>query len=219
MLGAQGTFTEEELKQTALANLGWWHHSLDNTIDKLDFDYMAVHLKIYASYLWELCTATVLPFEFVSVAEQFIERLDQFAAAEALDLAGASTRARAFAASARKLDACAQTWRGRYEKGEKDEAAADILNDCMKRLSRALIPLASTAKGAYGHDPYGYTPQGSMIPSLYDVPRFAKLPEGEARWMLETQLVRARNQVADALDDCRRLIDETLVKLGACRAQ
>ena len=215
MLGAQGTYTEEELKQTALANLGWWHHSLDNTIDKLDFDYMAVHLKIYASYLWELCTATVLPFEFVSVAEQFIERLDQFApAAEALGLAGAATRARAFAASARKLDACAQSWRGRYEKGEKDEAAAGILNDCMKRLSRALIPLASTAKGAYGHDPYGYTPQGSMIPSLYDVPRFAKLPEGEARWMLETQLVRARNQVADALDDCRRLIDATLATLG-----
>jgi len=97
--------------------------------------------------------------------------------------------------------------------GEKDEAAADILNDCMKRLSRTLIPLASTAKGAYGHDPYGYTPQGSMIPSLYDMPQLAKLPEGEARWMLETQLVRERNRVADALEDCRRLIDETLTKL------
>ena len=84
----------------------------------------------------------------------------------------------------------------------------------MKRLSRALIPLASTSKGAYGHDPYGYTPQGTMIPSLFDVPQFSKLPEGEARWMLETQLVRARNQVADALDDCGRLIDQTLATLG-----
>jgi hypothetical protein len=37
--------------------------------------------------------------------------------------------------------------------------------------------------------------------------------------MLETQLVRARNQVADALDDCCRLIDATLATLGACRAQ
>jgi len=215
MLAAQGAYTEEELKQTALANLGWWHHSLENTIDKLDFDYMAVHLKIYAGYLWELCTAVVLPFEFVSVAEQFIERLDKLAqGAEALDLAGVAARARAFAAAARKLDDCAQEWRGRYEKGEKDEAAADILNDCMKRLSRTLIPLASTAKGAYGHDPYGYTPQGSMIPSLYDMPQLAKLPEGEARWMLETQLVRERNRVADALEDCRRLIDETLTKLA-----
>jgi hypothetical protein len=215
MLAAQGAYTEEELKQTALANLGWWHHSLENTIDKLDFDYMAVHLKIYAGYLWELCTAVVLPFEFVSVAEQFIERLDKLAqGAEALDLAGVAARARAFAAAARKLDDCAQALRARYEKDDEDEAAADILNDCMKRLSRTLIPLASTAKGAYGHDPYGYTPQGSMIPSLYDMPQLAKLPEGEARWMLETQLVRERNRVADALEDCRRLIDETLTKLA-----
>ena len=84
----------------------------------------------------------------------------------------------------------------------------------MKRLSRALVPLASTAKGAYGHDPYGYTPQGTMIPSLFDVPRYAKLGDGEARWMLETQLVRDRNRIADALDDCRRLIDDTLAKLA-----
>jgi hypothetical protein len=84
----------------------------------------------------------------------------------------------------------------------------------MKRLSRTLVPLASTAKGAYGHDPYGYTPQATMIPSLYDVPQFAKMPEGEARWMLETQLVRARNRVADALEDCRRMVDDTLCTLS-----
>ena len=43
MLAAQGAFTEEELKRTALANLGWWHHSIENTIDKLDFAFMADH--------------------------------------------------------------------------------------------------------------------------------------------------------------------------------
>ena len=52
-----------------------------------------------------------------------------------------------------------------------------------------------------------------MIPSLYDVPRYAKLADGEARWMLGTQLVRERNRIADALGDCSRLIDETLREL------
>jgi hypothetical protein len=84
----------------------------------------------------------------------------------------------------------------------------------MKRLSRALVPLASTAKGAYGHDPYGYTPQGTMIPSLYDVSQLARTKNGEERWMLETQLVRARNRVADVLEDCRRMVDDTLRALG-----
>jgi Peptidase family M28 len=72
MLAAQGAFTEEELKKTALANLGWWHHSIENTLDKLDFAFMAEHLRIYAAYLWELTTAVVLPFEYTSVADAFI---------------------------------------------------------------------------------------------------------------------------------------------------
>src|SRR4051812_11976762 len=215
MLAAQGAYTEAELKKTALANLGWWHHSVENTIDKLDFGYMAVHLQVYAAYLWELCTAVVLPYEFVTVADHFVARLDELGAgAESIGLAGASERARAFRAAAERLDAAAQEWRGRYADGKtKDEGAADALNACMKRLSRTLVPLASTSKGAYGHDPYGYTPQGTMIPSLFDVPHYAKVPDGDERWMLETQLVRARNQVADALDDCRRMIDDTLAGL------
>src|SRR5262249_54196520 len=155
---------------------------------------------------WELCTAVVLPFEYVSVATQFIERLDELkAAAPDIGLAGAAERARAFKAAAEKLEAVAQDWRARYAAGKvKDETPADLLNGAMKRLSRPLVPLASTSRGAYGHDPYGYTPQGTMIPSLYDVPRYAGLGEGQARWLLGTQLVRDRNRIADALGDCSR---------------
>jgi hypothetical protein len=216
MLAAQGAFTEEELKKTALANLGWWHHSVENTIDKLDFEFMADHIRLYAAYLWELCTAVVLPYEYVSVAEQFIERLDQLrVGAEGLGLRSASDGARTFRAAAERLDAAANNWRARYAAGNsEDEAAADILNGCMKRLSRMLVPLASTAKGTYGHDPYGYTAQATMVPSLYDVPGYAKLQEGEERWMLETRLVRERNRIADTLHDCRRLIDDTLALIA-----
>jgi hypothetical protein len=32
--------------------------------------------------------------------------------------------------------------------------------------------------------------------------------------MLETQLVRDRNRIADAMDDCTRLVDDTLTRLG-----
>ncbi|GGG39706.1 peptidase M28 [Caldovatus sediminis] len=215
MLAGNTGYTEAELKATALATLGWWHHSLENTMDKLDWSLMGVHLRVYGAWLWELCTAPVLPFEFVSVADQFIERLGALAGAGAsVGLAGALERAREFRAAAQRLDAAAEQWRARYAAGGvADEAPAETLNACLKRLSRMLVPLASTAKGTYGHDPYGYTPQGSMIPSLYDVPKLPKL-EGEARWVLETKLVRERNRVADALDDARTLIDDTLRRLG-----
>jgi hypothetical protein len=215
MLAGNMGYTEAELKATALATLGWWHHSIENTINKLDWSLMAVHLRVYGAWLWELCTAPVLPFEFVSAADQFIERLGALEGAGApVGLGGALERARQFRDAAQRLDATAERWRARYAAGGlADEASAEALNACLKRLSRLLVPLASTAKGSYGHDPYGYTPQGSMIPSLYDVPRLPKL-EGEARWTLETKLVRERNRVADALDDARALIDDTLRRLG-----
>ena len=42
---------------------------------------MAEHIRIYGAYLWELCTAPILPFEFVSVADQFKARIGELAAA------------------------------------------------------------------------------------------------------------------------------------------
>jgi len=88
-----------------------------------------------------------------------------------------------------------------------------VLNGCIKRLGRLLIPLESTAIGTYGHDPYGLTAQTTMIPCLAEAPRLETLHDSEERWMLETKLVRQRNRVADALGDAGRLIDETLARL------
>jgi len=75
MIAGEAAFTRAELEATALASLGWWHHSIENTIDKLDWTSMQDHLRVYAGWIWEMATAPVLPFEFVSVADQFIERL------------------------------------------------------------------------------------------------------------------------------------------------
>jgi hypothetical protein len=212
MMAGQGAFTESELKATALANLGWWHHSLECTIDKVNFDYLKEHLRVYGGWLWELLTARVLPFTYEPVAERFIARLTELApAGKTIGLDGALSRAEQFKAAAIRLDAVADGWRKRYEAdGVKDDEPALRLNRCMKRLGRLLIPLESTAIGTYGHDPYGLTSQTTMIPCLYDASRMAALAEGEERWMLETKLVRQRNRVADALGDARALVDETL---------
>ena len=101
-----------------------------------------------------------------------------------------------------------------YHRPATVEEAAKLLNTAMKRLSRVLVPLQSTAIGTYGHDPYGFTPQTTMIPALYEVPDLAALPEGEARWMLETKLVRARNRVADGMADSVSIIGDALARLA-----
>ncbi len=37
-IAGEMSFTDEEIQATALATLGWWHHSLHNTIDKVEKD-------------------------------------------------------------------------------------------------------------------------------------------------------------------------------------
>lgn len=215
MFAGQGTFTPEELAATANANLGWWHHSVENTMDKIDWAYMQAHIRVYAAYVWELCTAAVLPFEFVSVAETMRDRLAELSAkAEGIGLDGAATAASALAEAAGRLDAETKRLDAAYRDGSiSDPRPAETLNDCLKRLSRILVPVQSTARGTYGHDSYGLTAQSTTIPSLFDAPRLAGLPDGPDRWMLETGLRRARNRVADALADATVLIEETLARL------
>lgn len=209
MLAAQGVFTPEELKDTANANLGWWHHSLENTIDKLQWDTMDRHLQMYASYVWALCTAAVIPCEFVPVADEIVKRLQE------LKAAGESVGLDSVLASAVKLhekvvrfdEAAAAVGQAA---GDNDTPATERFNTAIKRLSRILLPLVGTAKGTYGHDPYSYTPQTTVLPLLYDVQRLAQLPEGQERWMLQTQLQRERNRLADALRDAATVIDGAL---------
>ena len=157
-----------------------------------------------------LCTEAVLPYEFADAADQFVDRLSKLQApGESIGLGGALESARDFREAAITFDATTAAWRGRYTNDAAlDDAPAAHLNEAMKRVNRLLIPLASTAKGTYGHDPYGYTPQGSMIPVLHDVPQLAGLPEGETRWILETELVRARNLVADTMIDAAAIMRE-----------
>lgn len=211
-----GHYTEEELKDSGLARLGWWHHSIECNMDKIDLEFLAVHLKVYAGYLWGLCTETVLPFTFTAAADQFVERLSALQEpGKSIGLDGAFHRARDFCDAAKAFDTTTEGWRDRYTKDAAlDDAPAEILNEAMKRVNRLLIPLASTAKGTYGHDPYGYTPQGSMIPVLHDVPLLADLPAGETRWMLETELVRARNLVSDTLTDAAITLREAMARIA-----
>ncbi len=214
MFHGEGAFTDEELAATANATLGWWHHSVENRLDKMDWALMQEHIRLYAAYLWELTTAPVLPFRFVPVAEQVIGRLEEFREpGKSVGLDGAAQRAKEFFEAASRIDAAASAEAEKFKSGRGSEQAALLLNRAMKRLSRILVPLQSTAVGTYGHDPYGYTPQTTMIPCLYDLTELSGLPDGEQRWMLETKMVRARNRVADALQDSTALIDDTLAQL------
>lgn len=212
MMVGQGVYTDAELKNTANATLGWWHHSTENTPDKIDYAFLQRHLDVYAAYVTELCTAEVLPFEFTSTAADVTKRLEELKPSGAgLGFDAVLGAAAGFAERAKQLEAKAGPLREQYKAGSlKSGEPAKPVNDCLKALSRTLLPIVGTAKGTYGHDPYAYTPQTTLLPALYDVSAYGKLADGEEKWMLETQLVRELNRIGDALDRASAQVAEAL---------
>jgi hypothetical protein len=214
-LAGEMSFTDEEIKRTALANLGWWHHSIENTLDKVDKGRLALHLRVYARWMWGLLTEPVLPYEFRPIATRFVEQLDQFAALDLpdIDMRGIADRAREFAGLAARLDETCGRVRAQAAAGAAD-AAAGLINRTMLRLSRLLVPIASTVAGAYGQDRYGHAWQTQMIPSLVPYPALAAYPrDSESFQVWWVAMIRARNRVADALQDASDLVRAALEAL------
>ncbi|MPS28297.1 MAG: M28 family peptidase [Alcaligenaceae bacterium] len=206
MLSGLATFDAGTLRQTANATLGAWHHTVENTLDKVDWDALAMHLRVYGAYLWELCTAPILPMAFGGVAEEIVRRLDELAGSGApLPLDEIAAEARRFRAGVARLDA----W---IEAGGA-AAHAGAVNASLKRLSRLLIPVTHTVRGRYGHDTYGLSAQTAPLPGLHGLGDWAAEAAGTPEWVgQEIDFLRQRNRIGDALAEA---VDEIERCLGA----
>jgi hypothetical protein len=215
-IAGEMSFTDEEIRRTALASLGWWHHSIHNTIDKVDKERLALHLRVYAHWMWGLLSEPVLPYEYEPLASRFVERLSDFARDDipGIDMLGAVERARAFQVRAAHFDALGARWRRERQTSDDFRQAAKILNQAMIGLSRVLVPVASTVVGPYGQDRYGHAWQTQMIPALVPYPRlagYARDSEAFQTWWVA--LTRARNRVADALDQASDITQRALERV------
>lgn len=211
------SFTDEEIQRTALANLGWWHHSIHNTLDKIDKDLLALHLRVYAHWMWGLLTEAVLPYEYVPIATRFTDRLEELAKLDIpdIDMKSAAQQAREFQELAQAFDGQTRAWRQRYKEGSADSRPAGVLNDAMIQLSRILVPIASTVVGAYGQDRYGHAWQTQMIPSLVPYPQLAKYARDSQDFQVWwVAMIRARNRVVDALAQASAVLRSVTGTLG-----
>jgi hypothetical protein len=209
-LYAQYYHSPEDIARWNNATLGWWWHSAEDTLDKLDRDLFEKTLRAYAAYVWQFCTAPILPLEFVSVAREFEGRLKELQnqAGGGLDLSAAIEKAEAFRKSAQRLDQHIPTL---TSSGREADDIAQMVNQCLMRLSRILTPVSSTVTGKYEQDSYGLTALTLPLPGLFEVGTLATLdPESEARKLLLTRLIRERNKVIDALSDAHWLIESVL---------
>jgi hypothetical protein len=190
----------------------FWHTEAD-TIDKVDRDILLKDTRIYAAAVWRLCTAPVLPFNFVDVAEEFIGLLSELQqrAGDAFDLGPAVERARSLRVKAAGLQKTIQKANSTKERGGRDDAsvlATKALNACIMKLSRLLMPVNYSAVDPFEMDLAIPIPP---LPRLQPLVELGTLDRQSAPFkFLERKMVRERTRVSHALSQARQLIEQTL---------
>lgn len=166
------------------AGLGWWWHTPEDTLDKMDPEMLTRDTRIYVHAIWRLLTAARLPLDYGRVAARLDEELAalQGRIGAALDLGVLRERARRLGEVAARVAAA-------------DGLDAAAVDRALMAASRAMVPMDYTNGDRFAHDPA--LPQ-NPYPVLDPVRRLAGA-EGDA---LRVRLVAARracNRVAHAL--------------------
>ena len=116
--------------------LGWWWHTPDDTLDKIDGANFVRDTQVYLLTCWRLCTLPVLPFDYSETANELRDRLHQLqeSADGRFDLTPLLVEVDRLHSAAERLNAAATDVDG-------DNANADRFNTALMAAGRALIPV------------------------------------------------------------------------------
>ncbi|NJN18853.1 MAG: hypothetical protein HC822_22640, partial [Oscillochloris sp.] len=135
--------------------LGWWWHTTEDTLDKLDPQFLARDARLYAATIYRLCAEAFLPFDYAAAAYELDTQIRHYAelVADRFDLGELQTRSAALCDAAGTLHADLEALRRRSFAGEDAQVDAADLNRALMQLGRTTIPLNYTVAGPFGHDP------------------------------------------------------------------
>ncbi len=194
--------------------LGWWWHSTEDTLDKIDKDNLRRDAQVYALVLWRWCTAPVLPLDYRETAKEIRGTLRgiQEAAGDAFDMSAPLNAIERFTSAAERVAAVAEPLAGLSGRGSrKQREAAAALTDGLMRMGRALIPINYTAAGPFGHDAALPVPP---VPLLQPATHLRSLrPDSDEYLALLTQLLRNRNRVTHAIDTATEAAERALTRV------
>jgi hypothetical protein len=169
-------------------DIAW--HTEEDTIDVADRGIIRQDLEIYVTALARVANAVVLPYDFRETARELRAGLDRYQAQ-----AGEACSLAPVYAELDRLDSALDRLYADVPAGEGE--AADLFNRTLMELARQLVPLNYAAGERFDHDP---AESLGVIPKLRDIAKLPTLtPGSDARRMLQTELVRQRNMVANGI--------------------
>ncbi len=187
-----GSLSEQPPGPVKLRNkLGWWWHTPEDTLDKIDEANLVRDTRVFVHVLWRLLADPVLPLDYTAWAGRLSDELE----ALARQLGGRLSLAPVIDAVRAVGDVA----------GAVRTLTPAQANAALMEVSRILVPLHTGAAGRFAHDSALPQPPWPALAALRD---FAAAEPGsdEARFA-EVAARRARNRLVHALEQARHVLD------------
>ena len=181
------------------AGFGWWWHTPEDTIDKMDEDLLVRDTQIYVHAIWSLLTAPILPLDYESHVNSLAQELGALR-----DAVGSRLELEPLIARVEYLRQRADTL-NQHIASIGDGGDVTQINRTLMALSRCLVPVDYTSGNQFDHDPaLSQSPYPVLDPARF----LAQAPaESDEAKFLTVSAVRARNRVAAAVEQAIAVLD------------
>ncbi|MFM7778951.1 MAG: M28 family peptidase [Alphaproteobacteria bacterium] len=201
-----GTLGEQPHKHQAARNaLGWWWHTADDLIDKVDETNLVRDTRVMLHVVWRLLTSPILPLNHLAMLQSLQSEIDVLA--KRLDDTIPISRLQTSL-----LEAIGLAERLGKLGAPKGTQAARKCNAALMRVSRALVPADYTDGDRFLH------PHALPMPAwatLEPIRRLAETTAGtDAAKFAAVDALRAQNRIAFAVRQAKEALNEAIVALG-----
>jgi hypothetical protein len=196
---------------TRSGGLGWWWHTPEDTLDKLDPAHVVRDARIYVLAVQRALEDPVLPLDYRATVAEAKEILNRYSkeAKGRFDLAPVFALLEALGKAVERLER-------RIRVRTLSAAGAELANLCLMALGRQLVPINYCRSGPFDHDTALPVPP---FPGLEPMRRLGAVsPKSDEAHQLAVGLVRQRNKVCYHLSNALATVQATLATLPRSRA-
>jgi hypothetical protein len=167
---------------------GWWWHTVEDTIDKIDPTVLKRDCEIYALSIFKVLTDSILPINQQAAANELKQIIVNYQEAAGNRISLASTIERV-----NKLEKVLAEFQLFKEKGSYTVETTKQVNKYLLAVSRSLIPLNYVGVDRFEHDAAAGLQPVPMLSSIY---KLAGVEENSHQfYLLRTSINRQLNKV------------------------
>lgn len=175
---------------------GWWWHTTEDTIDKIDPQFLKRDCEIYLSIVYDFCNPDIIPVHQSKAVEELFNVFKKYQVEydfkNLLDVT--VDRLKSLRKTVGKIELS-------FSKKEVVAHYKDDINEWIKNMSRGLVPINYVEKDEFGHDPaLGQPP----VPSIGNVIKKGHLEKIDHH-VINTTLQRRINKINFKLRELNKL--------------